>query len=113
MDLAWLTRSRFLKLQLVTATGSLTFIGVLVDGVVPTVLNAIGPPAGTYGNTNELDITVTFSEAVTVTGTPTIPLTIGGQVRSANYNIGDSTPTVLVFRYTISFNERCLRQWHL
>ena len=85
-----------------SATGSLTFIGVLVDGVVPTVLNAIGPPAGTYGSTNELDITVTFSEAVTVTGTPTIPLTIGGQVRPANYNAGDSTSTVLVFRYPIA-----------
>jgi hypothetical protein len=81
--------------------------GVLVDAVAPTVVGSpTGPIAGSYSDTanSNLDITVVMSEAVTVddtVGTPTIPLTIGGQVRNADYFSGTGT-TTLVFRYTIA-----------
>ena len=79
--------------------------GVLVDAVAPTVVGSpTGPIAGSYGNGDDLDITVVMSEAVTVDetgGTPTIPLTIGGQIRNADYVSGSGT-TTLVFRYTIT-----------
>ena len=45
-------------------------------------------------------MTVTFSEAVTVTGTPQIDLTIGSTVRQADYESG-STTTQLLFEYAV------------
>ena len=45
-------------------------------------------------------MTVTFSEAVTVTGTPQIDLTIGSTVRQADYESG-STTTQLLFQYEV------------
>ncbi|MGI9447272.1 MAG: beta strand repeat-containing protein, partial [Pirellulales bacterium] len=72
-----------------------------VDAVAPTVVSANGPVAGSYSNSDDLEITVVMSEDVTVSGTPTIPLTIGGQVRNANYASGSGT-TTLVFSYEIA-----------
>ena len=66
------------------------------------------PAAGNYNataGTRDLDITLTFNEAVTVVtsgGTPSIPLTIGGAVRQATYNAGASSGNNLVFRTTKS-----------
>ena len=45
--------------------------------------------------------TVTFSEAVTVIGTPQLPLRIGSDVRNADYAAADSTDTVLSFSYIV------------
>ena len=49
--------------------------------------------------------TVTFSEAVTVTGAPQLPLRIGGKVRDAEYAVGDSTDTVLSFSYVVDDSD--------
>ncbi len=48
-------------------------------------------------------VKVTFSEAVTVSGTPTFPLQIGSGTRDAVYQgaDADSTDTVLVFTYVV------------
>ena len=93
----------------VTGDALLTFTApdtsaVNVDGVTPTVVSATGPTAGSYSDTanSNLDITVVMSEAVTVTGTPFIPLTIGGQVRDADYDAVLSSGNTLVFRYEIT-----------
>ena len=65
-------------------------------------------PASAQNNTYKLndiiDVTATFSEAVTVTGTPQIDLTIGSTVRQANYQSG-STTTQLVFQYTVQADD--------
>ena len=49
--------------------------------------------------------TVTFSEAVTVTGTPQLPLRIGDNVRDADYVAGDSSDTVLSFSYPVTADD--------
>ena len=54
----------------------------------------------TYKLNDVIDITVTFNEAVSVTDTPQIDLTIGSTVRQADYQSG-STTTQLLFQYTV------------
>ena len=48
-----------------------------------------------------IEATVTFSEAVSVSGSPRLPLRIGSDTRYAAYQSGESTSTVLVFAYTV------------
>ena len=48
-----------------------------------------------------IEVTVTFSEAVAVTGTPQIDLTIGAMTRQADYQSGPPA-TDLIFRYTVA-----------
>lgn len=75
---------------------------IVVDGVAPTVASVAVPANATYGVGQNLNFTVNFSEAVTVTGTPSIALTLdtGGTV-AASYVSGSGT-TALVFRHTVS-----------
>ncbi len=76
----------------------------------PTVTNVAftsSPPSGqngAYKQGDVMDVTVTFSEAVTVTGTPKIDLTIGSTMRKANYKSG-STTTTLLFQYTVQITD--------
>ena len=58
----------------------------------------------TYKKDDVIDVTVTFSEAVTVTGTPKIDLTIGSTMRKADYKSG-STTTTLLFQYTVQITD--------
>jgi hypothetical protein len=78
--------------------------GVLVDGVAPTITSVTGPAAGTYIVGQHLDFTMVFSEAVAVTGTPRLVLTIGSTTRYATYLSGTGTST-LVFRYTVQAGD--------
>jgi len=87
------------------SVGSTT--GVLVDAVAPTV-TSVGVPANGYYQTGQnLDFTVNFNENVTVTGTPTIPVTIGSSTVNAGYISGSGTGA-LVFRYTVQAGEQDL-----
>lgn len=74
---------------------------IVVDGVAPTVAAAAVPSNGTYAASQNLDFTVTYSEAVTVTGSPRIALTLdaGGTVY-ADY-VSNSVPNTLTFQYTV------------
>ncbi|AWC68649.1 hypothetical protein CA606_20145 [Caulobacter vibrioides] len=72
---------------------------VRVDAVAPTVASAAVPTARTYKTGDVLEFTVNFSEAVTVTGTPQVALTIGSTARQADY-VNGSGSSSLVFRYT-------------
>ena len=56
------------------------------------------------GSEDTIEVTVTFSENVLVSGVPTLGLLIGGETRSAAYSRGSGT-TSLVFRYTLSEGE--------
>ena len=58
---------------------------------------------GVYGIGDEIEVTVTFSEDVTVTGSPRIELDIGGSARAATY---DSTSgSKVVFSYTVATGD--------
>ena len=55
---------------------------------------------GGYAIGDEIQVGLTFSEAVTVTGIPQLTLDVGGQSRTAEYSEG-STTTQLLFTYTV------------
>ncbi|WP_167859624.1 S-layer homology domain-containing protein [Paenibacillus cymbidii] len=79
---------------------------VLVDAVAPTVLSVGVPEDGWYREGQTLDFTVTFDEAVTVSDTEavTLTVTVGGTEREAAYLSGDGT-AALVFRYTVQAGD--------
>src|SRR5207244_1212579 len=59
---------------------------------------------GSFRAGQNLDFTATYSENVTVAGTPTIGLTVGVTARNASYLSGNGT-TALVFRYTVQAGD--------
>ena len=75
----------------------------------PTVASASinsSPGAdGTYAIGDMVEATVTFSEAVNVTGSPRLTLSIGGQSRTASYARGSGT-TALVFAHTVQEGDQ-------
>ncbi len=78
------------------------------DRVPPTVTSVeitSDPPDGrdVYGIGEEIEVTVTFSETVTVTGTPRVTLKVGERDRSANYE--SVTGAEVLFAYTVVVND--------
>lgn len=65
---------------------------------------SITAPNGNYNTGQTLTFTVTFSSAVTVSGTPELVLNVGGTTRDANYASGSGTAT-LTFTYTIQSSD--------
>ena len=55
---------------------------------------------GGYAIGDEIQVGLTFSEAVTVTGAPQLTLDVGGRNRTSEYSEG-STTTQLLFTYTV------------
>ncbi len=91
-----------LTLTLPGSAGSLGANKALVlDGIAPAVTSVGVPANATYITGQDLDFTVQFGEAVVVTGTPklTVTLDTGGAV-SANYVSGSGT-NMLTFRYVV------------
>ena len=75
------------------------------DDAAPTVVDTVAiTSTGPYGVNGNIDVTVTFSEAVTVTGTPLITLTVGSAPQLAFYDSGSGT-TALLFRYTVAAGD--------
>ena len=72
--------------------------------VASTVISSTPAGGGTYRVGEDVDVTLTFSEAVYVSGKPTVALEIAGINRNAAYHSGSGTDT-LVFRYRISRND--------
>jgi hypothetical protein len=86
------------------AAGSLGGNKNIVINTTPTVVvtNVASPTAnGTYGVGAVIQIAVTFSAAVNVTGTPQLGLNSGG---TANYSSGTGTSTLL-FSYTVASGQ--------
>jgi ELWxxDGT repeat protein len=81
-----------------------TLPNVKLDGVAPTITSVTGPAAGTYIVGQHLNFTVVFSEAVNVTGTPRLVLTIGSTTRFATYVSGSGSASLL-FRYTVQVGD--------
>jgi methionine-rich copper-binding protein CopC len=74
------------------------------DTTAPTVSSVSVPADGTYGAGQTLSFTVNTTEAITVTGTPQIALTIGGATEQATYASGSGS-TALVFSYTVQAGD--------
>ena len=74
---------------------------IVVDGIAPTVTNITSStPNGTY-RTGTIPVTVTFSEPVTVTGTPQLALSTGNPA-TTTVNHSGSTTNTLTFDYTVA-----------
>lgn len=80
------------------------FLLTVVDDVSPTIGSVTGPANGSYRAAQNLDFLVTFTEPVTVTGTPALALTIGSTARNAAYISGSGT-TALAFRYVVQAGD--------
>ena len=70
---------------------------VTVDGAAP-VFSSVAATDGSYGVGETISITVTWGEAVTVTGTPTLTLSNGD---TASYSSGTGSQS-LVFTTTVA-----------
>ena len=89
------------------ATGSLgANKNIVIDAVAPTVTGISSTNAnGTYGAGAVITVTIGFSEAVNVTGTPMLALnTTGGPAGIASYTTGTGTST-LSFKYTVAAGQ--------
>ena len=76
-----------------------------VDTPYVTGVATVDAPDSAYRSGDTITLEVTFSEAVTVTGAPTFPLSIGSDTRQAQYDAGESTATVLRFTYAVTDND--------
>jgi sugar lactone lactonase YvrE len=93
-------------------TGNGQFNGPLGIAIYPNTPGGGGacvatltPPAnGAYSTGQALTFTVTYNNAVTVTGSPELTLTIGSNTRYANY-VSGSGGTTLTFTYTIQSSD--------
>lgn len=79
--------------------------GVRVDTTPPRITALAGPANGSYKAGQVLRFTATVSESVTVAGVPTLPLIVGTTARQAAYVADSSSPTSLVFEYTVQAGE--------
>ncbi|SVD12799.1 uncharacterized protein METZ01_LOCUS365653, partial [marine metagenome] len=91
------------------APGDSNSLGVgkslVIDGIVPTVYSVTATTAdSSYKAGDSLAITVTFSEAVTVTGNPQLTLETGSTDAVASYASG-SGGTTLTFNYIVAAGE--------
>ena len=75
----------------------------------PSVTNmksiAIPMDEAGYDTGDIIKIRVTYSEAVDVSGTPTLDLAIGSSTVNAQYQSADSTDTQLVFAHTVTASD--------
>jgi hypothetical protein len=79
--------------------------GVVIDNVAPVINTVTGPSGGpNYKLGDTLTLTATFSEAVTVTGTPRIAMDVNFTTKYATYASGTGTST-LTFTYTVASND--------
>lgn len=70
----------------------------------PTIASVTLPDARTYGAGETLQFTVTFTDAVVVTGKSSLQLTVGKATKLATYVSGSGT-NQLVYRYTVGKND--------
>ena len=84
------------------ASGSLgNYAAIVIDGVLPTISSVSSTSNnGSYKFDDTIPITITFSEAVNVTGTPQLTLETGLSDAVVNYTSGSGSNT-LTFNYTI------------
>ncbi len=69
------------------------------------VITSSPASSGTYGKDEAIEVSVTFSEAVTVTGGPKVRLVVGERKRWAHYSRAENNGTTLVFAYTVKAED--------
>ncbi|GDY22066.1 hypothetical protein LBMAG56_34130 [Verrucomicrobiota bacterium] len=79
-------------------------LGLCAQSPAPPISRVAGPSAGSYRTGQNLNFTVNFSTAVTVTGTPQLPLIIGSTRINATY-VSGSPGTALVFTYNVQLGD--------
>lgn len=80
---------------------------IVIDRTAPTI-SSVTTTNGNYQATSNanLNFTVGFSESITVTGTPRIPITIGSTTRYANFvSLTDSKTATFRFTVTVDYND--------
>ena len=92
-----------LSLAVPGAAGSLAANkNLFIDGLSPSITSISSNEIDTtYSISDTLEITVTFSEAVTISGTPQLTLETGTSDALANYSSGTGT-NVLTFQYIVA-----------
>ena len=84
------------------SANSLSKSNIVIDTTAPTVTAVSSTTAnGSYGVGSVIDVTVAWSKAVVVTGTPELALNSGG---TASYSSGSGTST-LTFAYTVAAGQ--------
>jgi hypothetical protein len=95
----------------VTAVSTALSLGstanILVDTVSPTVSSTSFGVPGIYQLGQKVNTTVTFSEAVVVTGSPQLQIDLAGVTKNATYLSGSGTSS-LVFSYTVAATDKDL-----
>ncbi len=76
------------------------------DTKPPSIVSLPHPTDGTYKAGDVLSFTFTFDEALVITGSPVLPVIIGGNTR--NVPVTSNTAGVLTFSYTIVAGEEDL-----
>ncbi len=76
-------------------------IVTILDDDAPIITSVSVPADDSYGIGDNLDFTVTFTSAITIIGSPTIPLTIGSSLVDATLNGTVMGSTTATFRYTV------------
>ncbi len=79
----------------------------IIDMTAPTI-SSVSTTNGNYQATSNanMNFTVGFSESVTVTGTPRIPITIGSTTRYANFlSLTDSKTATFRFTVTVDYSD--------
>ncbi len=72
---------------------------VTIDQTAPTI-SSVSATNGSYAPGSAINLVTSFSESITVTGTPRIPITIGSTTRYANF-VSLSDSRTATFRYTV------------
>ena len=100
---------------LIKTTYTLTSTAYTVDSLVPTVSSIAlvakddksGQSYAVLNAGDTVDVAVTFSEAVTITGSPTVTLNVGGVNRTATFvgSINGTTSSKKFFRYTVAAGD--------
>lgn len=75
-----------------------------VTSAMPVFITRVSGVNGVYNDGVSINISVNFSENVTVNGTPAIQLDICGNIRDANY-LGGSGTSTLIFCYTVQSGD--------
>ncbi len=80
--------------------------GQATGPVVSFVWFSSSPASGEYFRSGEsIEVTVRFSEAVTVTGSPRVAVSVGSHTRNATYSSSDRSATELTFGYTVQGSD--------
>ena len=77
----------------------------VIDGAIPVISNVTSSTNnGAYSVDEDIIITISFDDAVTVTGTPQLTLETGTTDATADYTSGTGT-NILTFSYTVSSGD--------